>query len=245
MHPHTFAEPARSVITVGDGRGFVVKTRHHRLVKNHRTGEWQSLKRSRPLIVTAAHCLPHFPPCHGASYTEERTYQNLIGPLGEVPSVWAECLFADPIADIAVLGEPDSQDLSDEHDAYEALIEATPALRMSDPKENTGPAWLLSLDQQWLACDVEHSGASSPWYIRNAAKPGIQTGMSGSPILNHDRTAAIGVVCTSGDATEGGPNPRLAINLPAGMAPRATPITAPAWSGGLFDFHAYAGPTAD
>ena len=58
--------------------------------------------------------------------------------------------------------------------------------------------------------------------------------MSGSPILNHNRTAAIGVVCLSGgteaDKSEGGPNPRLAANLPAWMAPRAAPVTAPAWS---------------
>jgi hypothetical protein len=210
-------DPARSVITVGDGRGFVVMTHHRPLFRDH-TGELRSLKRRRrPLIVTAAHCLPFFPPCHGNSYTEERTYQNLIGPLGEAPSVWAECLFADPIADIAVLGEPDGQELFKECDDYEALIEATPALRMNDPKENSCPACLLSLERQWLACDVEHIGAS--WYVRNAEEPGIQGGMSGSPILNRDRTAAIGVVCLG--SNEGGPNPRLAINLPAWMAPRA------------------------
>jgi hypothetical protein len=25
-------------------------------------------------IITAGHCLPRLPPCHAASYTEERTY---------------------------------------------------------------------------------------------------------------------------------------------------------------------------
>ncbi len=92
----------------------------------------------------------------------------------------------------------------------------------SGHEENTGTAWLLSLDRQWLRCDVEHCGG--PWYIRNAAQPGIQSGMSGSPILNHDRTAPIGVVCLSHsekgiDDREGGPNPGLATNLPAWMAP--------------------------
>ena len=183
-------DPARSVITVGDGRGFVVTTRHVQLIRNQ-IGEWRSLKRARRLIITAAHCLPHLPPCHGASYTEERTYANLIGPLGETPSVWTECLFADPIADIAVLGEPDGQALFKECEAYETLIEATPALHMVDPKENTGRSWLLSLNRQWISCEVEHNGG--PWLIRNASKPGIQGGMSGSPILNHNRSAVIGV----------------------------------------------------
>jgi hypothetical protein len=86
-------ETINAVITVGDGRGFVVE------------GE-----RETRLIITAAHCLPSFPLCHGASYLEERTYQALLGPLGEKPTVWTECLFVDPIADIAVLGQPDNQD---------------------------------------------------------------------------------------------------------------------------------------
>src|SRR5215471_15212424 len=83
----------------GDGRGFVVTAYRRQLVMDHQKREWRSLKKqSKSLIVTAAHCLPFFPPCHGASYLQERTYENLIGPLGEAPSVWAECLFADPIA---------------------------------------------------------------------------------------------------------------------------------------------------
>jgi hypothetical protein len=210
-------DPSSNVITVGTGRGFVVMTRHRHLVRDQ-SGKWQAFERPQ-LIVTAAHCLPHFPPCHGASYTEEPTYPNLIGLLGEPPSVWAECLFIDPIADIAVLGEPDNQDLSKQYYAYAALIEATPALCMGDQAENPGTAWLLSLDRQWLRCDVEHYGG--PWWIRNLEKPGIQSGMSGSPIFNHNRTAAIGVVCLGNDGSGDieGPNPRLTINLPAWMAP--------------------------
>src|SRR6266446_3234706 len=40
------------------------------------------------------------------SHTEERTYQRLLGELSGEPTVWAECLFADPISDVAVLGPP-------------------------------------------------------------------------------------------------------------------------------------------
>jgi len=216
-----------SIVTVGDGRGFVVTVRSTSLFPYQ--GEWYSRPNPRSLIITAAHCLPHFPPCHGASYTDERAYPDLIGPLGEAPSVSAECVFVDPIADIAVLAEPDGQALPDEHSAFISLIEPIPAMRMQDPKQNVCPAWLLSLDRQWISCQVEHTGGS--WYIRNAALPGIQGGMSGSWILNEGRTAAIGVVCIgqqSGEiSTEGGPNPRLAVNLPAWMAPRRAATMAP------------------
>src|SRR4051812_42132562 len=83
----------RSVITVGAGRGFVVKGKRDRL------------------IITAAHCLPHFPPCASFSDTSERTYQDLVGELDGETAVWAECLFVDPISDLAILGPPDNQEL--------------------------------------------------------------------------------------------------------------------------------------
>jgi hypothetical protein len=84
-----------AVIRVGDGRGFVVERARQRLV------------------LTAAHCLPHLPPANPMSHTEERTYEALLGPLGAEPTVWAECLFADPVADIAILDGPDNQALFD------------------------------------------------------------------------------------------------------------------------------------
>ena len=194
--------------------------RQQRLVVDPVTGKQMLYLERVPRIITAAHCLPGFPPCHGGSHAEERTYQNLIGPLDEAPTVWAECLFVDPVADIAVLGEPDGQIFFDECRAHEKLIELRPWLAMADPPENPATAWLLSLDREWFGCNVEHFGG--PWIIKDDLAQPIESGMSGSPILNHDRTAAIGVVCISNSV-----NPRLAVNLPAGMAPTAAPITAP------------------
>jgi len=38
----------------------------------------------------------------------DRTYKRLLGTLdAKELTVWAECLFVDPIADLAVLGVPD------------------------------------------------------------------------------------------------------------------------------------------
>src|SRR5271165_2710278 len=118
-----------AVVTVGDGRGFVVTCRQDRLV------------------LTAAHCLPFFPLCHSMSDLAEKTYKALLAPLGREPAVWAECLFADPVADIAVLGSPDNQDLFDQADAYEALVKSATPIAIADAPGEKGQGWLLSLEQ--------------------------------------------------------------------------------------------------
>ena len=144
-----------AVVTVGGGRGFVVE--------DHLGWRY---------VITAAHCLPErpdgqrLPPAHGFSHTEERTYTNLLAPLGEQPSVWCEVLFVDPIADIAVLGSPDGQELSQQADAYEALVEAATPLAVAEPPSKESipdlwtmrecPAFLLSLNNQWFQCTVRH-----------------------------------------------------------------------------------------
>src|ERR1700734_3010387 len=123
-----------AVITVGEGRGFVVNGRAYFPDGPHDR-----------LIITAAHCLPVLPPCDRASYLEDRTYKALLAPLGGEPSVWAECLFADPVADIAILGRPDNQAASDRAAEYDELVDFTTPLPISDAPEQ-GRGWLLSLD---------------------------------------------------------------------------------------------------
>jgi hypothetical protein len=203
---------SRSILQVAGGRGFVMQQERGRV------------------IITGAHCLPHLPPPHGAAYTEERTYRNLIGSLGNAPTVSAECLFVDPVADIAVLGSPDNQMLSDEAEAYEALVESAgatqlavlthvrPSHTLSDgttflgPPEAIADAFMFSLDGVWFPCRVRSSGRAL--WINNAAER-IRPGMSGSPVATLD--GAIGVVCISGGlegSHEGGPNPLLSAALP-------------------------------
>ncbi|WP_161494829.1 trypsin-like peptidase domain-containing protein [Bradyrhizobium canariense] len=189
-----------AVVAVGDGRGFVVETQE-RLV--------------RRLVVTAAHCLPKFPPSAAISFTEERTYPELIGALGEGPTIWAECLFVDPIGDIALLGPVDNQALAEEAFAYDELVEGVEPIRASKAREDEKAAYLLSLDCGWQPCEVLSSGG--PLWLRGAWF-GIRGGMSGSPIIGADGKA-LGVVTASGGApgavhTEGGPQPCLAANLP-------------------------------
>jgi hypothetical protein len=180
-----------AVVTVGQGgRGFIVAgPRHSKL--------------------TAAHCLPHFPPAHPASYVEERTYASLLGPLGETPTVWAECLFADPIADIAVLGEPDDQTLCDEATAYEAFVESLTPIAIADTQK-AGRAWVLSLDLEWFECGYQVND-DGPLFLLKGAQP-VQSGMSGSPIVLRNGKA-IGAVSLGANAL-GTRNPRMVRDLP-------------------------------
>jgi hypothetical protein len=189
-------EATRSVVQVtAGGRGFVVQ------------GD-----KGRKYIVTAAHCLPSVPPAHPSSYLMERTYQALIGPLGDQePEIWAECLFIDPVSDTAVLGEPDMSDLGSQWEEYDDFVEQTPALPMRLVQDGE-EAWLLALSgERWIRCKACYD---SVIWVAEAEEP-FRRGMSGSPIMGTDGHV-IGVFCVSaGDEDldnhrEGGPNPSLA-----------------------------------
>jgi hypothetical protein len=190
----------------GGGRGFVIETKIARYV------------------VTAAHCFRELPPAHAASHSEERTCRNGIGTLGSEPNVSAEWEFIDPVADLAVLGEPDNEEVDDEGGAYAKLTESAKAfklgrlhfrrppvpsfgefMRPARPRA-TSEALMQSLDGEWFSCRVSNTGRRL--LIEEAAQP-FQSGMSGSPVILLDGSA-VGVVCV-----DRGPNPLLLANLPA------------------------------
>jgi Trypsin-like peptidase domain len=162
-----------AVIRVGDGRGFLVASKSN----------------GRSVILTAAHCLPHLPPAHPASYTEERTYANLVGPLGEEPTTWTEALFVDPVADVAVLGAPNGQVFYDEWEAYEAFVEGRPLVKLAAVTRQA-PMSLLTLGGQWTQCDAEVGRLGHRLTLCSAH---IEAGMSGSPIVNRSGRA-VGIV---------------------------------------------------
>src|SRR5215469_11793418 len=103
-----------AIIRVGTGRGFVIE------------------HEARRYVITASHCLTRplevrrsvddenehavLPPPMPAMYESERTYPDLLGSLDGECNVWAECLFVDPVADLAVLGQPDNEVFSDQAD---------------------------------------------------------------------------------------------------------------------------------
>jgi hypothetical protein len=168
------------------------------------------------VVVTAAHCLPELPPAHALAYIVDRAYPNLLGSLdGNKTKVWAECLFVDPIADIAVLGCPDEQELGDEAQAYYELTENVPVLRIGNAK--SGKGWVLSLDGHWIRTTLDVASGVGALSIDPT-----KGGMSGSPILN-DAGRAVGVVVIGTETStpsgerknlRAGPQPKLTHNLP-------------------------------
>ncbi len=202
----------RCVVKVGKGRGFIIE----HLVKFYYPA--RAFVRHR-VVVTAAHCLQELPPAHAMPNCEERTYEKLLGSLdGGKTEVWAECLFVDPIADIAVLGCPDNQQLGDEADAYHELTDNVPVLRIDDARSGRG--WVLSLDGHWVRTTLEVF--SGPDGMVLSIDP-TEAGMSGSPVLN-DTGRAVGVVVVGQETVStangerrnerAGPQPMLMRNLP-------------------------------
>ena len=214
----------QSVIKVGDGRGFVMADDQENLV-----------------VVTAAHCLPQLLEATPANFTWERTYEQFLGRLGDEPSISAEILFADPVADIAILGPLDNQQRWVHAEAYQAVVESIAPLPMTKlefvrrthsildgqtflrPPEAEADAWLLGLNGDWFTCHVSCLLAlrsTSGIWISDAAKP-IVGGMSGSPIMT--RHGVIGIVSvsaqtgTDADDREGGPQAYLPLALPGWM----------------------------
>jgi hypothetical protein len=125
----------------------------------------------------------------------------LLGRLGDEPSIAAEALFVDPVADIAILGTPDNQEMWEQAEAYDGLVEPTAPLPMAklefvrkvlavrdgqtflgDPKAEAD-AWLLGLDGEWFSCRV------------SCLRAPRSTGMSGSPVMVQG--GAIGIVSIS------------------------------------------------
>lgn len=138
--------------------------------------------------------MPAFP---AAADSRTSTYPRLIGPLGADQSVTATCVFADPIADLAVLGPPDDQALGDEHDHYTAFLSTLPPFDITAPpprsrlripseppvfisNEISFQARLLSLDGAWLDCVACYLGG--PLMIEPEKL--VVLGMSGSPLLS-------------------------------------------------------------
>ena len=200
--------PVEAVVRIGDGgRGFILE-----------------VAESRRYVVTAAHCLPaeRLPTPHLANSSQELTFPQFIGPLAKRAkrTIWGELCVCSLTDDIAAFSEPDGQDFYEQAAEYGEFIDgAALKLGASPPTTPLGriethtPAWVLSLDGIWMPCTV--CTINGRFLMIRGAE--IESGMSGSPILNTDG-AAIGLVSTSGGTTTGthnfSINPILADCLP-------------------------------
>jgi hypothetical protein len=186
----SWEETRRAFVRVGGGRGFFV-----RYANGHAA------------VITAAHCLPYLPEADPLS-SDKHTFAKLVGPLSARRcSLWTTCAFVDPIADVAVLVEPDSQQLVDECGAWNELAESVTPLRIS-PVPKNGRCRLLDLSGTWHDCTVAPWG-SEGLSVASGDPAAYAPGTSGSPVLAEDGRA-VAVISTGGTC-----NPVLVESLPA------------------------------
>lgn len=151
------------------------------------------------MIITAAHCLPHYPPRLGLiSYVSERTYIDFVYSLDGTCKCSAECLFVDPISDLAVLGCPDDElwekywEFANESAFLEigplAAGETSIRVMYDDSKSirrviKTAPPFRANFYPRAFSINPNDGEENR-----------IKSGMSGSPVLTDDGKA-VGVLC--------------------------------------------------
>jgi hypothetical protein len=164
------------------------------------------------LILTAAHCLNYSTEGEmvlGDHYLERVSAQGLEFRL----SAW----FLDPVSDLAVLGEPDSQTFPTDADAFWRFCESTrPVSIFTDTVTRFEKirSWILNLNLEWVRAEMAQHGESGHIWGMTATKK-IQGGASGGPIVDKSgRLLGIVSVASDGDMSEGSaPNPNLALPI--------------------------------
>ena len=180
-----------AIVRVGKGgRGFLVED-----------------ARGECYVLTAAHCLPRLPRMRP---WEDVPYKAILGPFGRRrPTVWAQCIFVDPISDLALLAEADNQTYSAEAEKFSTLTDERPKIQIASLVQS-GPGWILGLNRSWeaIALTVDSLNRWRTIAFDDPPPNAIACGTSGSPIL--DATgAAVGVMSLGQEG-----NPRLALELP-------------------------------
>lgn len=116
----------------------------------------------------------------------------------------ADLLAVEPIADIAVLGEPPGQELPTESDGYLAALEPiTPVPICADdfPLLERFTVYILSHDRGWLEGQARQVDVHGNLVLE--VDDGIRGGTSGGPIVTPD--GRLLGVCTTAAGVEGAP----------------------------------------
>ena len=94
--------------------------------------------------------------------------------------MWADCLFFDPVSDLAILGEPDNQELGEESEAYARLVDGRKPFTVAAPE--TGEGHMLALDGvTWQPTPLE---VHATVWGSSLSTGATLAGQSGSPIVD-------------------------------------------------------------
>lgn len=228
--PKGVLDRTKSIVRVGHGRGFVVD--NERLLPGLKTDDPPLRIRER-LVITAAHCLQRFrDETNDEGVLEQVRYdgiqdriaedglmqdyaaifRNLLGSLEDSElCIWGDCWFVDPVADIAILGAPDSQALSEQYDAYEEWIERADPIGIGRLRVEDKRAFVLSLKGEWVqvASPVRANAnlMTRSFWVEDSSP--FEAGMSGSPLVTDDGRA---IALISTISIGGGPNAAPLLN---------------------------------
>ena len=127
-----------AIVRVGDGRGCLL-----------------ALKSESRIVLTAAHCLPRLPPADPFSYTEERTFDALLGPLETAERVAAECLYVRSDRRFGCRWYARRSGASDPSRRVQTTSPRHGSRCAWGCSFRPSTAWLLTLEGQWRRCAAD------------------------------------------------------------------------------------------
>lgn len=162
------------------------------------------------LILTAAHCIDFRTDC---SMTITNSFNEKIEYDGR--QLLALIYAVEPVKDIAVLGEPDTQDYCEEWENYVNTLDSIEPVEISseelEPLRDI-PAFIYTHKRTWQEVIVRQNGKKVPLLMISGAL--IEGGTSGGPVVDQ-KGHLLGVISwTSNTPPYGGRIPRPHLSLP-------------------------------
>jgi S1-C subfamily serine protease len=150
-------------------------------------------------ILTAAPCIPWSN--EGLMALDVPFLVKIITADGS--QLVGQILAVEPVADIAVIGSPDSQTFYEASNAFDDFAESSERLILCDdefPFGKSFPVHVFTHCGKWLSGEAVRWGGENESTVCIETDPGITSGTSGSAIVN-DCGEVVGVVSNSSNST--------------------------------------------
>jgi len=150
------------------------------------------------LILTAAHCI-HYVMTGGTTLGE---WEDILNPIetNDGSRFLVQTYAVEVVADIAVLGCPDDQEVSEAAEAFEIFCENTSPLQICCREfelSQPSPIFIYDHKEKWIAGTAKQYRENAP-FLHIIPDQKIEGGTSGSPVVN-GIGELLGVVSSSGE----------------------------------------------